>query len=103
MNRVQKRMAESPIIETIREKIERIMAENRRLRQETRDLTRQRDKFKAGNRELTTRIAELEKRISVLELSRGIAGGSDDAKLAKARVNRLMREVDRCIALLNRE
>ena len=97
-------MAESlVIIETIREKIERIIAENRRLREESRNLVRQRDKLKAGNRELTARIAELERRISVLELSKGMAGGSDDAKLAKARVNRLMREVDRCIALLNRE
>ncbi len=96
-------MAESPIIETIREKIERIIADNKRLRKESRELARQRDKLKAGNKELTLRIAELERRIAVLELSKGMAGGRDDAKLAKARVNRLMREVDRCIALLNRE
>ena len=66
------------------------------------DLQAQRDKLQAQNRELTNRLAEAERRISSLELSEGLAGNSADRKQAKARVNRLMREIDRCIALLNK-
>jgi hypothetical protein len=35
-------------------------------------------------------------------LRESMTGGSEDTKVAKARVNRLMREVDKCIALLNK-
>lgn len=56
----------------------------------------------AKNRELTNKLAEAERRISMLELSEGLAGNAANKKQAKARVNRLMREIDRCIALLNK-
>lgn len=46
-------------------------------------------------------VAELERRIGVLELKEGLTGGTD-SKRAQARINRLMREIDRCIALMNR-
>ena len=96
-------MAQTPIIDAIKGKIERILSENDRLREETQKLAAGRDRLKAENREMAARIASLEERIAVLELKGAMAGGSEDAKLAKARVNRLMREVDRCIALLSRE
>ena len=37
-----------------------------------------------------------------MQLTAGLAGGSADKEKARARVNRLMREVDKCIALLNK-
>ena len=42
------------------------------------------------------------KRLSDLcaELTEGLAGGGRNREKARARVNRLMREVDKCIALL---
>ncbi len=35
----------------------------------------------------------------MLQLAEGLAGGSRNREKARARVNRLMREVDKCIAL----
>ena len=95
-------MSESPIIEVIKGKIDRLIADNRRLRKEYQELSAQRDKLKVEKRELEAEVARLEKRITVLELSESMAGRSGNTKLARARVNRLMREVDKCIALLNR-
>ena len=95
-------MSELPIIEVIKGKIDRLIADNRQLREDYRKLSEQRDKLKAEKRELQMEIAKLEKRISVLELGEGLAGRNGNTKLARARVNRLMREVDKCIALLNR-
>ena len=48
------------------------------------------------------KIAELEKRIGVLEISGGMTGAGRNTKLARQRVNLLMREIDRCIALMNK-
>lgn len=95
-------MAELPIIGTIRGKIERLIADNVKLRAEYRKLTEQKDRLRSDNRNLTAKVAELEKRISILELTAGLASTAADRKQAKARVNHLMREVDKCIALLNR-
>ena len=96
-------MAEMPVIEALKAKIERIIAENRRVRAESEKLLRQDEKLRGENRKQAARIAELERRVTTLELGGGMAGKSGDKDAARARVNRLMREVDKCIALLNRE
>ena len=93
-------MPESPVVKSVKEKVGALIADNRKLRQELRKTTEQKEKLKAGNDELTAKIARLEKRIAVLELKEGMTATGDN-KLARARVNRLMREVDKCIALLN--
>ena len=40
------------------------------------------------------------KRLARMQLTEGLAGGGRNREKARARVNRLMREVDKCIALL---
>ena len=95
-------MSKSAVIEAIQSKVDRLVADNRRLRGEYETAARQRDKLKADNMELVQQADRLQKRIEVLELRESMAGGSEDTKAARARVNRLMREVDKCIALLNK-
>ena len=95
-------MAKSPVVDSIKAKAERLMAENRRLRDEYETLSRKADKMRTDNREFSRTIAELESKISVLELAGAMSGEAVDNKAARARINRLMREVDKCIALLNR-
>ena len=96
-------MAEVSVIEALRGKIERIVAENRRVRAENEKLLRQDGKLRDENRKQMGRIVELEKRVAAFELGSGLAGKNGDREAARTRVNRLMREVDKCIALLNRE
>lgn len=97
-------MAESAVIGAIRSKIAKLIKECDKLRVDNRKLAGDRDRLKAANRELAEKIAAMEKRIAVLELRDSMGGEAegDDAKRARARVNRLMREVDKCIALLNK-
>lgn len=95
-------MAESTVIKSIRAKVESLMAENRRLRSEYDKLDAKRARLVMENREMTEKMAQMEKRVAILELKEGFGGSSDNSKRARARVNRLMREVDKCIALLNR-
>lgn len=67
-----------------------------------RKLTAERDALKEEKRALEQRVRDLDRELSKLQLSEGLAGGKADKEKARARVNRLMREVDKCIALLNK-
>lgn len=95
-------MANREVIESLREKVSRLIGENERLGKETAALARQKDSFARENRALKVSVAELEKRVKVLELGETLGGGNVDTRVAKARINRLMREIDKCIALMNR-
>ncbi|MCD7970637.1 MAG: hypothetical protein LUF87_09820 [Alistipes sp.] len=94
-------MAGSDIVRSVADKVERLLGENRRLRDETFRLGARNERLKAENRDLTERIARLEQRLNILELKEGLSSAGN-TRQAVARVNRLMREVDKCITLLNR-
>ena len=94
-------MARNAVVESLAGKVGRLMEENDRLFAENRELALRRERLAAENRELKQTVAELERRIGVLELKEGLTGGTDSRR-AQARINRLMREIDRCIALMNR-
>ena len=95
-------MAKNAVIEALAEKVGRLIEENERLVKENAVLSEKRDRLTVENRELKEKIAGLEKRIGVLELGNGLIGSSVDRKRAQVRINQLMREIDRCIALMNR-
>jgi len=65
--------------------------------------------LKNGNEELKTMIQEREDRIKELEikyervkLSGALLGDGENAMEAKKKITDLMREIDRCVALLNK-
>ncbi|UKI38826.1 MAG: hypothetical protein L6V35_05630 [Alistipes putredinis] len=96
-------MTTEVIIENIRRKVERLMDDNRNLSASFRKACSQRDKgSKRKNRLLKERMADMQRRMNTLELAESLRGGGSDKKIAKAHINRLMREVDRCIALLGK-
>ncbi len=45
---------------------------------------------------------ELEHHYDTLKLAKSLAGNSEDSHQAKLKINRIVREIDKCIALLNR-
>ena len=68
-----------------------------------RELTKERDKLLGQKHRLEERVREQDTRIKSLELAEVMRGGDGNVERAKARVNNLLREVDRCIALIKRE
>ena len=95
-------MAKEAVIDALADKGGRLIDENDRLVSANRELASRREKLMSENRELKETVVALEKRIGMLELGNGLSGGGADRKRAIARINRLMREIDRCIALMNR-
>jgi len=100
-------MSSKAVIDNIAKLAERLIGQNRKLHTELERSEASRGKLAADNRRLADENAALRHRLEVRELAEGFAGGAvdgrDGAKAARARVGRLMREVDRCIALVNRE
>lgn len=95
-------MADKSVIATLENRIGRLIEDHRRLRSLSRELTAERDTLKAANRTLEERVRSLDAELSRMQLAEGLSGGSHNRDKARARVNRLMREVDKCIALLGR-
>ena len=48
------------------------------------------------------RLTDLEEKYNKLKISKALIASSNDVHDAKLKVNRMVREIDRCIALLNR-
>ena len=99
-------MSSKALIDSIAKGAERLISENRRLRSEGVRLEAEKVRLKETNRHLAEKGALMERQLTVRDIASGFAGEETDRqgkKIARARVNRLLREVDKCMALLNRE
>ena len=96
-------MAEKDIIKLLRGEVERLIADHERVSRECRELTKERDKLLGEKHRLEERVREQDTRIKSLELAEVLRGGDGNVERAKARVNSLLREVDKCIALIKQE
>ena len=96
-------MAEKDIIKLLRIEVERLIADHERVSRQCRELTKERDKLLGEKHRLEERVREQDTRIKSLELAEVMRGGDGNVERAKARVNNLLREVDRCIALIKQE
>jgi len=93
-------MADKSVIADLGSRIRRLIDDHRRLSELRAELEAQCSALKAENRSLQERIRRLDAALSRRQLAEGLAGEASDREKARARINRLMREVDRCIALL---
>ena len=96
-------MAAQEIIANLAAQVRRLMAEHAKLRGLCDRMKTEGDALRKENRTLQERVRSLEEELSCVRLAEGLAGGGRNRERARARVNRLVREVDRCIALLNRQ
>ena len=95
-------MSQAALIDRLKSKMSQVIDDNRRLREHNGLLARSEERLKEERTELQQRMAELQRRVDVLELSASMGGTAQQKQFAKARVNRLMGEVDKCIALINK-
>lgn len=94
-------MAEKSVITNLGIRIRQLIADHRRLSGVCGELTAECRRLKSENRASQERIKELESELARMQLTAGLAGDGQNREKARARVNRLMREVDKCIALLD--
>ncbi len=93
-------MKEKSVIAGLGALVGRLIDEHRSMGDRCRELAAHCSEVEQENRMLRERLRVQEKELARMQLAEGLAGGGRDRDKARARVNRLMREVDKCIALL---
>ena len=96
-------MSQKDIVKRLHDQVERLIADHERIAKECRELVKQRDKLLGEKHRLEERMREQDTRIKSLELVGVMRGDDGNVERARARVNNLLREVDRCIAAIKNE
>ena len=96
-------MSQKDIVKRLHDEVERLIADHERIAKECRELVKQRDKLLGEKHRLEERLREQETRIKRLELVGVMRGDDGNVERARARVNSLLREVDKCIAAIKNE
>ncbi|MBR5850861.1 MAG: hypothetical protein IKZ12_07395 [Alistipes sp.] len=93
-------MADKSVLITLEERVEQLLAAHGRLASLCRELKEECTALRAEKRALEEQNRALRSDLARKELTEGLSGGGRNRDKARARVNRLMREVDKCIALV---
>jgi hypothetical protein len=92
----------SEIINSLREKISELISLYLKSKQEKEFLLHEKLDLMEKIEILTREKDEIDHQYNTLKLAKTLAANSGDSKDAKVKINRIVREIDKCIALLNR-
>ncbi|MEE4175882.1 MAG: hypothetical protein V2I46_00085 [Bacteroides sp.] len=87
-------------VEGIINKTQKLILRNKQLKEKIIRLETDQQGFKDKLNEQSARIRELEERLSNNQISSAL--GKEDSNHARQKVNDLLREIEKCYALLNR-
>jgi len=90
------------IVEKLQDKILRLVDRYESLKSDNIMLREQNDQLTTQLEESAREIADLSDKYNTLKFSKTIEATSGDVHFAKIKINQIVREIDKCIALLNR-
>ena len=90
------------ILDGIREKVQSVRLHLQEKQQENQRLKEENEDLQHVVQQKQVQIDTLEEKNQQLSLMKSIMVDSEDAHDARIRINRIVREIDKCIALLNR-
>ncbi len=82
-------------IQSVKERMQQHLDENNQLKQQNEDLRNEVQQKQSV-------IDQLEQKNQQLSLVKSIMGDGDDSQNARIQIKKIVREIDKCIALLNR-
>ncbi len=86
----------------LRRSVEALVSEHEKLRELAADLKNELSVVRQQLAEKNEEVKELQTRYERAKFTGAVLGNGDDAAKARKRVNELVREIDKCIALLDR-
>jgi chromosome segregation ATPase len=86
----------------LNKKLEELFERYNNLRTKNVELKNENESIKHSLQERNNKIKELETKYERIKISGALMGESENAIEAKNKINELVREIDRCVALLNR-
>jgi FtsZ-binding cell division protein ZapB len=90
------------IINSLEEKIKKLITLHASLRSENENFSSENNDLKSAIVNKNNELKDLQSRYEQLKLAKLLATGSEDVHEAKLKVNKIVREIDKCIALLNK-
>jgi len=90
------------LIVELKDKINRLVQQYQGLKSEVQLLENEKDKLTSQLEEASNEYKNLEQRFNNLKLTKDLVAGSTEAGDTKKRIGQIVREIDKCIALLNR-
>ncbi len=90
------------IISGLSTRVERIMGLYQEVKKENEALVKQNDELKVKIDKKDKHLSEIEEKYEHVKMAKSIsASDNEDTKEMKLKINDLVREIDKCIALLN--
>jgi predicted nucleic acid-binding Zn-ribbon protein len=89
-------------LKLLNRKIDELVNSFSNLKQECEDLKTEKEALETVLFDRETEMKELEKKYERVKLAGALAGEGENASEAKKKISELVREIDNCIALLNR-
>ena len=89
-------------LKLLNKKLDELLNRYKSLKNENQNLKKTDEELKNILQERDNRIKELEIKYERIKLSGALLGDSGNSGEAKRKINELVREIDRCVALLNR-
>ena len=90
------------MIRQLRYRIRLLMAKYQTLQHENESLLAEKNELLTLVEKQKTDIKNLEQNYTTAKLAKSVLVPSEDRESAKAQINRIVREIDECIALLNK-
>lgn len=95
-------ISEQSLVERVERNIQRVLAQNAELRQANAALGADNERLNALVAAQAEEIEVLRGQVDGLLLRKSVTEVSGGVRAAKLRINRLLKDVDRCIALMNK-
>jgi len=91
----------SKMITSVESKVKRLIEQNTEIKENLRKYKNEIEELKTSNDQHQKTIKELKERIKLLKIAKS-AETKEGAVDAKLKINEMVREIDKCIGLLNR-
>lgn len=85
----------------LKRKVEELVGRYEETERDLVSLRSEKEELEKKLHEKEEELIELEEKYNKLQLSGAIKGDEESTRLARKRINKLVREIDKCIALLN--
>jgi len=90
------------VVIILKDKLSVVMDAFDKLQAVNSQLLAEKDKLTEAIREKDDTIEQLERKVETLVVAKSFVSSSEDTHDGKLKINKIVREIDKCIALLNR-
>lgn len=93
---------ENAVLNSIKEKVRLLMSNNSSLKEQNMQLETKVSELKNTLEQRNAEIENFNEKVKMLKMAKSLSGDSEKNTEMKLKINELVREIDKCISLLNK-